>query len=57
MEFGRCYQHRDPTEEAGDFAVYELLGASAFGYVCRVRRGRKGPFYDLKVCAVCTRLF
>ena len=59
VELEHFDQQREPTEKVGEFAVYELLGAGAFGSVCRVRRGRNGPFYAMKkVCAQPhTRLF
>lgn len=47
LELERFDQQREPTEWIGDFAVYELLGAGAFGSVVRVRR-RNGPFYAMK---------
>ena len=54
IELEHFDQQREPTEKVGEFAVYELLGAGAFGSVCRVRRGRNGPFYAMKkVCLLC----
>ena len=58
MEFERCDQQREPTEQVGEFAVYELLGAGAFGSVCRVRCARNCPLNAMKqVCAVCTSVY
>ena len=53
VELERFDLQREPTEKVSGVAVNELLGAGALDFVWRVRRGRNGPFYALKVCAEC----